>query len=71
MSSCSRQNKESPAVVKPGDIVLKKGPLDTGQVGLVLEVTQNSIGYRFVKVMKDSGIIKTWYSDQVEVLNEN
>ena len=71
MKQDSARAEESSTQLKPGDIVLKKGDLDKGELGLVLELSQTPIGYKFVKVMKDDGIIKMWYAELVEVLNEN
>ena len=54
----------------PGDLVLKKGDADKGKTGIILEVSSNSAGYTFIKVLSEDGKIKTWYSDLVEIVDE-
>ena len=54
-----------------GSLVVKKGDADKGKIGIVLEITENSIGYKFIKVLSEDGKIKQWYADLVEVLNKN
>ena len=44
-----------------GDLVIKDGDMDIGQIGLVLEISENDVGNRFAKVLNQEGEIKTWY----------
>lgn len=53
--------------INVGDLVQKDGPFDEGLVGLVLEITSNSLGNSFVKVLSQNGEVKTWYTDLVKV----
>ena len=60
--------------MKPGDLALKKRGSDAGEVGVIISVITNSYaGKNAVTIL---GVmvgeeIKKWYSDYVEVINEN
>ena len=56
--------------MKPGDLVRKtSGNLDVGEVGLVIAIVTNDVSTTIVTV-NTSGIIKNWYSEFLEVINE-
>ena len=50
-----------------GDLVIKDGDMDIGQIGLVLEISENDVGNRFAKVLNQEGEIKTWYVKLVKI----
>ncbi len=50
-----------------GDLVIKDGDMDIGQIGLVLEISENDVGNRFAKVLNQEGEIKTWYVKLVRI----
>lgn len=55
--------------MKAGDLVLKSGDLDCGQIGIILKVyPPNSIGHSFIDVLT-LGVIKKWYVNLVEVIS--
>tara|TARA_B100000287_G_C20422312_1_gene698038 strand:- start:52 stop:243 length:192 start_codon:yes stop_codon:yes gene_type:complete len=53
--------------INVGDLVIKDGDLDIGQIALVLEVKENDVGNSFVKVLNQEGEIKTWYMKLVRL----
>tara|TARA_B100000287_G_C20323705_1_gene658883 strand:+ start:406 stop:582 length:177 start_codon:yes stop_codon:yes gene_type:complete len=50
------------------DIVMKGGDFDKGEIGIVLDYFQNSLGNDFVSVMLSTGKIKTWYAKYVQTI---
>ena len=54
--------------MSPGDLVVKQGDSDRGKKGVILEVIESSLGYKFIKVLTEEGKIKKWYADLVEAL---
>lgn len=56
--------------VKIGDIVLKVGNYDKGEIGIVLKRKSNSIGNKFIIVITSKGKITTWYQNLIKVVNE-
>ena len=55
--------------MKAGDLVKKTGDSLPGHIGVVLEVSENSIGYSFVTVLDESGAVRIWYSELVKVIS--
>ena len=53
-----------------GSIVKKFGPSDNGMVGIILELHTNDLGNSFYKVLREDGIITTWYSKVVHALGD-
>ena len=57
--------------IRVGDIVEKKGDMDKGKKGLVLEIETNSLNNSFVTVMVlGETVEKLWYVKLVEVVHE-
>ena len=57
--------------IKIGDIVEKKGDMDAGKKGLVLEIETNPLNNTFVTVMVlGETVEKLWYAKLVEVVHE-
>jgi hypothetical protein len=57
--------------MKIGDLVIKSGALDTGKSGIILEININSVGHKLLKILKEDGVLTTWYGNVVEVLSES
>ena len=59
-----------PSEVKVGDLVKKAGPMDAGEIGLVLSIQENEFKNKFLKILKVDGTIKVWYEAKVKIVNE-
>ena len=56
--------------MKVGDLVKKsKGAFDLGLTGIILEIVTNQVGNTIVTVSCEEGI-RNWYSEVVEVIND-
>ena len=55
--------------MKVGDLVEKTGDSLPGHIGVILEVSESSIGYSFVTVLDESGTVRIWYSELVKVIS--
>ena len=60
--------------MKVGDLVLKNRGNDSGETGIIINVSTNSYaGKNAVTILEVmvGEVVKNWYSDYVEVLHEN
>lgn len=57
--------------MKEGDLVLKKGDLDKNKKGVILKISKpNQTGNLFAEVLREDGVVVTWYLNLVEAVDE-
>lgn len=57
--------------MKEGDLVMKLGHSDRGQVGIVLSILKNDLGNELLTVLTQEGRVRIWYKPNVNVVQKS
>ena len=54
--------------LKVGDLVVKRGPLDSGMIGIVVSISESYNSGKILSILRQDGKLVNWYSKKTDLL---